>query len=280
MEQDRPKRNTGVISKTGGLIKDNARIAKDGMIYYLDTLWKLPGAYMASRDGTKSERLSRKRIRRLEDIEAIRGKIEESGAKIDSVREWIKLAREGSWVEDIKKRIGEFELASEELERRIELLKLDYRYFADSFLSVGKDELTAFFNGVDTGKDTDTRISEISESLKQVELIGERAQETASETERLEKDIENFIDKKLSGSKKDKRREIKAGQPSGIRRLATGLVGVLKRVINIARLVTLALYYVARVSIFLIKYCILVPAAFIERVVGLFKKSIRSLKEE
>ncbi len=112
----------------------------------------------------------------------------------------------------------------------------------------------------------------ISESLMRVELIGERAQGAASETGRLEKDIVSFIDRRLPGLKKDRRREVKAGYPAGIRRSAAGLAGMLKRVINAARLMTLALYYIARIFIFLIKYCILVPAAFIERIAGLFKK--------
>ncbi len=254
------------------MIRDNARIARDGMAYYLDTLWKLPGAYMASRDQTKSERSYRKRVSRLEDVETIKREMEESLVKMSSIREWIKLAGEGRWSEDIKKRIEGFRSSSKELEDRIGLLNLEYRCLADSFLSLDRDALAAFFNGADTSEGAEAGISEASESLRQVELIGERARVAASETSRLEKDIENFIDRRLPGSKKDKRRKAKAGPARGIRRVAAGTAGVLKRVINAARLMTLALYYIARLSIFLIKYCILVPAAFIERTAGLFKK--------
>lgn len=272
MEQDGLKKRTGVADKAGSLIKDNAKSAKDGMLYYLDTLWKLPGAYMASNDKTSRERLFRKRIRRLEDVEQIKRNIEDSGSKINSVMEWVNLAKGGTWSEEIKNDIRGFDAVSAGLRKKIELLEFDYKYFADSFLQFNKDKLTMFFSGSDIERAADVKAAEISASLRHVELIGRKAYEVVSETNKLEKDIERFVDRRLSGPKGNISKKIKAARPFWGRRLVAGSANILRRTANTVKLVTACLYYIARIAVFLIKYFILLPAAFTENIIRLFKK--------
>lgn len=262
---------------TGGLIRDNARIARDGMIYYLDTLCKLPGAYITSKGQVKREDLSRKRINGLADIHAIGQEIEKSKTKMNSIGEWVNLAKEGTWSKGIKKRIERFDLSAGELKRKVELLELDYRYF---------------WTSLPTASDKSDDRSKITEGLMQIELIGERTQDLAAQASKLEKGVERFVDNKLSDSKKDKREQVSVGprttygvypeQGRGIRvqdkplswskRSIMGVRVILKQVIDTVKLITLSLYYIARILIFVIKYFILVPAAFIETIINFLKK--------
>lgn len=276
MAQDEQKKSGWLANKAGSLIKDNAKSARDGMIYYLDTLWKLPGAYMASNDKTSRERLSRKRIRRLEDVEQIKRTIEESGSKINSVMEWVNLAKDGTWSEDIKNSIRGFDELSVGVRKKIELLELDYKYFADSFFHFDKDKITMFFSGSEIDRAADAEASDISASLRQVELIGSRAYEAVSEANKLEKDIERFVDRKLFGSKGAGKKKIKADRLSWGRRLVTVSANILRRTANTVKLATACIYYIARIVIFLIKYFILLPAAFAENIIGIFKKKKKS----
>ena len=150
MEKNKQKLNSGMIKKISGLIKDNARMAREGMIYYLDTLRKLPGAYMVSKDQVKADTLSRKRIKGLEDIQAIGERIEQSKTKMSSIEKWVNLAKEGMWSEGVKKRIERFDASAGGLKRKAELLEFNYRYFMDLLLIFTKDELDAFFIVADT----------------------------------------------------------------------------------------------------------------------------------
>lgn len=274
--QKKQELNTGLINRASGLIKDNAKMARDGMLYYLDTLGKLPGAYMASKDQIKAETLSRKRINGLEDIQLIRHRIEESKTKINSIGKWVNLAKDGSWNERVKKKIEYFDLSAGKLKRKTELLDLDYQYFVDSFLDCYKDELKTFFNGVDADKDGNSKKLEIVEGLTKVGLIGERAQDLAFEANKLEGNVESFIDNKLSGASfgepKGARQKIAAPSRSPAKRLVLRLYYTSKRVNNAIKLVILGLYYVARMFIFVIKYFVLLPVAFTEKIIRLFRK--------
>lgn len=268
LEQKKLKNNTGLINRTGGLIKDNAKMARDGMKYYLDTLRKLPGAYMASKEQIKRENLSRKRIRGLGDIQAIRQRIEESKTKISSIGEWVNLAKKGIWSERIKRRLERFDSYAEGLKRKAELLEFDYQYVVNSFLALYKDELDAFFNAADRNENGNSRKLEIAEGLTKIGLIGERAYNLTAQVNKLEEDVEKFVDNKLSGSKKDKLIQVVA--KLGSKMVGTG--SILKRAIDTAKLVTLGLYYIARILIFVIKYFILIPVTFIKSISGFFKK--------
>ncbi len=263
-----PEKNPPLINRAGFLIRDNTTVAKEGMAFYLDTLWKLPGAYAAGRDQMKSAQLLRRRIKSFEDIHAIKNKIDESKTQINSIKEWVNLAKEGTWDKEIKRTIDQFGLTSDKLNEKVELLGLDYQYFADSFLSCRKDELTAFFQG----KNADYQKEEITSCLAQVGLLGDRVEETSAKANDLETDVEKFVDNKVSRAtvSKPKRGSGKMPQNDCAR-----LYDTLKRVILVLKLATLGAYYVARAFVFMIKYFILLPASFIEGIMDASKRKTR-----
>lgn len=260
------------ISRAGSLIKDNTSIAKDGMAFYLDTLWKLPGAYAAGRDQMKSEKLSRSRIKSFEDVYAIKSKIDESMVQINSIKEWVYLAQEGTWSMEVKKTIDGFGLTAGELEKKAELSRFDYQYFADSFLSCHKDALSAFFRGDGDKGNTDPKEAKITDSLMQMGLLGDRVEETFARACDLERDVEILVDTKLSHSKINKPKRLFGMAASKDGHWFAGMGDTIKRSVLILKLAVLGVYYVARAFVFMIRYFILLPASFVEGLLGGLKK--------
>lgn len=268
-------------SGTGELIRDNARITKEGMIYYLDTLWKLPGAYMASKDQIKREGQSRNRINDLEGIQAIGKRIEESKFKMTSIGDWVSFAKEGTWNDGIKKIIERFDLSAGKLKGKAKQLDLDYHFFADSFLTLNKDTQSLLLIESDTDGNRQQKNKEIIERLKQIESIGDKTHDLVAQAHKLEMDVERFIDSKLSGLGKDTQRVVATKLRSGgglgrhrawSERLIAGTRDMVRRIKNTIKLLLMSLYYISRIVIFVIKYFVLVPAAFIKSITLLFKK--------
>lgn len=255
--------------KTGDMLKDNAKLTKDGMAYYLETLSKMPGAYITTNDYIKADKLRKKGIKNLENIKIIRRQIAETKDKARSIEEWVNIARGGTWDDAVKKRIENFCVISSKIKEKAELFEQDYNYFIKQLLSNHEEEIAAVINSKDSFKRTDEKGKQIIKSLNQIELIGERVTDNASNINKVEKDIEAFIDNDLSGLK---RGELKPSLKKALNRRSSWLKRLLNegcdavsRVTKALKFLVMGLYYVARIFIFVVKYFILLPVSLLEK---------------
>lgn len=271
-DNGKPKESAGLLYKTSAALKNNAKLTKDGIAYYFDTLCKLPGAYMTTSDQVRSDNLRKRGIRSLASIESIKDRITENKDKARSIEEWVGMAKEGTWSAAVENNIESFSKTSIELKEKSELIEADYKHSVDLLLSHHEQEIVAAINNGKPTQGIDKKKQQIIKSLKQIELIGEQVDDYTSNISKVEKDIERFIDNDLPGLNKDSLKR-SAGQSlktqfSWIKGLFSVWCNSVNRLTKAIKFVVLGLYYVARIFIFIIKYFILLPAAFLERIFG------------
>jgi hypothetical protein len=183
----------------------------------------------------------------------------------------VNLAKEGTWDEPLKKKIENFGLASNKLQEKAELIETDYKYLVNLFLGSQENTLQTVLNNNATDPETNAKRNQIIKSLKKIELIGERSSDIISLVNKTEKDIEEFIDNKLSGVKKNKLKQGYRKRQSWLKKVMSTLSDTVNQFANILKMVILGLYYIARIFVFLVRYFILIPAALLERFFGSFK---------
>lgn len=259
-----------LLHKTGDVLKNNAKLTKDGMAYYLETMSKMPGAYIATSEHIKTDKSRKKGIKNLENIKIIRRQIIGAKDKTKSIGEWAIIAGGGTWDDVTKKRIKDFSEASNKIKEKIELFEQNYNYFVKQLLSNHEEEISAVIKDNGSFEGADEKRKQIIQSLRQIEVIGEGINDNVAKINIVEKNIESFIDNDLSGLKRDKLmpslKQALNKRSTWIKRVFNEGYVAVSRVTKALKFLVMGLYYIARIFIFVVKYFILLPTSLLEKI--------------
>lgn len=259
-----------LLHKTGDALKANAKLTKDGMAYYLETMSKMPGAYIATSEHIKTDKSRKKGIKNLENIKIIRCQIIGAKDKTKSIGEWAIIAGGGTWDDVTKKRIKDFSEASNKIKEKIELFEQNYNYFVKQLLSNHEEEISAVIKDNGSFEGADEKRKQIIQSLRQIEVIGEGINDNVAKINIVEKNIESFIDNDLSGLKRDKLmpslKQALNKRSTWIKRVFNEGYVAVSRVTKALKFLVMGLYYIARIFIFVVKYFILLPTSLLGKI--------------